>query len=117
MIKKFAILVFLFCLLSGPVAFSLEISGVLQGDFDPWNETRWAAWYSNGKVVETFDIDVSSLTFASKGTDWTPDLSNLSSGILFSIVNHQGIDIDAWYWTENSDQYCSGGESIKEIFM
>ena len=121
MTRKYIVFVVLFCFLSGPVAFSLEVSDVLndgQGDFDPWNETRWADWYNAGKIVETFDIDC-SLTFVSRGTDWTPDLTELSSGILFSITNHQGIEIDGNgvvidgrkpdYRNRTLDQVYSGG--------
>lgn len=86
--------------------FALPVSDVLndgQGDFDPWNQTRWSAWYENGKIVHYFEIDC-SLTFASRTTDWEVDLSELEGSLprLFIIddnesiiINGNGVVIDA----------------------
>ncbi len=96
------------------------VSNVLndgQGDFDPWNQTRWAPWYNNGKIAEPFEIDC-SLTFAERGDAWRPDMSNV--GELFTITE-QGIDIDgndliidvrnSGYLNRTLDQVYSGGQS------
>lgn len=79
-------------------AFSLTISSVLNdggGDFDPWNQTRWAAWYSGGKVVAPFEINC-SVKFADKAAPWEVDLSSLSGSLprLFIISVNTSIDID-----------------------
>jgi hypothetical protein len=72
-----------------PLASARGISEILndgQGDFDPWNEIRWTAWYSEGKIVEPFEIDC-SINFAKRATDWTPDLSELPlDGHLFQVI-------------------------------
>ncbi len=78
---------------------ALPVSGVLddgQGDFDPWNKTRWAAWYVDGKLAYSFDIDC-SLRFASRSTAWEVDLSELEGDWgprLFRITTNASIDID-----------------------
>jgi parallel beta-helix repeat protein len=66
--------------------FALSIKTVMndgQGDFDPWNKTRWAAWYdSTGKLQKVFTIDC-SITFASGhntlATAWCPEISSSHS--------------------------------------
>lgn len=92
--------------------FALNISSVLndgQGDFDPWNTTRWAAWYDgSGKLQRVFTIDC-NVTFAAGhntlGTAWHPELSSSHSDYnrLFYfdetcygvVVNGNGTYIDA----------------------
>jgi parallel beta-helix repeat protein len=69
--------------------FGLPISSVLnngQGDFDPWNQTRWAAWYSSGKVKYPFEIDC-SVRFAARTTPWQADLSSLTDPYYVAGVN------------------------------
>ena len=51
-----------------------------QGDFDPWNITRWADWYdSTGKLKYVFTIDC-SITFApghnTLATAWCPAMAS-----------------------------------------
>ncbi|MFC2115862.1 GLUG motif-containing protein [Bacteroidota bacterium] len=72
-----------------------------QGDFDPWNQERWSAWYREGIIDRTFKID-STLRFAKRTTVWTPDLSKLlektpedGAFSLFLVEgNSHGIEID-----------------------
>jgi hypothetical protein len=83
-----------------------SVKGILadrQGDFDPWNQVRWANWYKDGNVYYTFVID-SSLRFAKRATPWEVDLSYMpgSTPALFLIsddksiyVNGNGVTIDA----------------------
>lgn len=77
-------------------SFGLIISTVLndgQGDFDPWNQTRWAAWYTNGVITETFEIDC-NVTFVKLQTPWYPKI-NIASGNFFLLANNsRGITID-----------------------
>jgi hypothetical protein len=60
----------------------LCVSAVLEttpGDFDPWNTSRWANWYSNDKLVKPFTIDC-NVKLATRGgwsSPWTPDMSAL----------------------------------------
>jgi hypothetical protein len=66
-----------------------------QGDFDPWNQVRWADWYTDGKITRTFDIDT-SVRFAKRATPWDVDLSGLPGNPprLFTITMSDGFDID-----------------------
>ena len=77
----------------------LAISTVLsdgQGDFDPWNNTRWSAWYdANGNLINSFIIDC-SVKFASRSTPWDVDLSHILDAIfpgLFILQDDKGIDV------------------------
>lgn len=64
-----------------------------QGDFDPWNQTRWAEWYRDGKLWRPFLVDC-SLRFAARAESWSPDVSGLPAGSpLFRIVR-PGVVID-----------------------
>ncbi len=64
-----------------------------QGDFDPWNQTRWAEWYRDGKLWRPFMVDC-SLRFAARAESWSPDVSGLPAGSpLFRIVR-PGVVID-----------------------
>jgi hypothetical protein len=91
-----------------------------QGDFDPWNEVRWAGWYQNGKLSRPFDID-GSLRFAARGGAWTPDLTGLADGkVLFTVsrpgtvIDGNGVVIDgnlAKYGKRSLDQIYAGGSS------
>lgn len=65
------------------------------GDFDPWNQERWAYWYSGGKLSRSFVIDT-SLKFASRSTPWEVDLSGLPERWpnLFIIEANESYDID-----------------------
>ncbi|MDO8886438.1 hypothetical protein, partial [Candidatus Oleimmundimicrobium sp.] len=96
--NKLAVTLIIAAVLFAHNAFGLTVSGVLndgQGDFDPWNQTRWAAWYSGGKVVEPFEINC-SLRFAAKATSWEVDLSQLSGSLprLFIVTVNSSVDID-----------------------
>lgn len=102
-----------------PTVRSVLVDGL--GDFDPWNEIRWAYWYENGRIARTFQIDT-TVRFAERTTDWTPDLSALpSNGTLFLISTDQGIDIDGngividlrnpAYYNRTVNQLYSGGSS------
>ncbi len=72
-----------------------------QGDFDPWNAERWSAWYENGLIYRSFEIDT-TVRFAERSTTWKPDLSKLLENTppeerfaLFTIDgDNQGIEID-----------------------
>ncbi|MCC6679330.1 MAG: right-handed parallel beta-helix repeat-containing protein [Phycisphaeraceae bacterium] len=46
-----------------------DVLGAQGGQFDPWNQQRWADWYENGEVVEPFEIDC-PVTFAQRDTPW-----------------------------------------------
>ena len=76
-----------------------DITSVLndgQGDFDPWNTTRWAMWYSPDKtqIVEKFEIST-DVNFATRTTDWQPDINEtLAGSTLFYVKYGQGIKID-----------------------
>lgn len=69
---------------------TLCVSSVLDSGsicFDPWNTTRWAAWYSGSKLVKQFAIDC-NVTLADRGgpsSPWEPDISSLSLGRIFYI--------------------------------
>lgn len=83
---KIAKLILVAVVLTQP-ANAKKISPVLrnnQGDFDPWNKNRWLVWYKNDKIVETFEIDT-SVRFADRASDWSPDLSQPTSGVLFLV--------------------------------
>ncbi len=97
--------------------FGLSIAAVMndgQGDFDPWNTTRWANWYdANGNLVYRFDIDC-SIDFATRSTPWVIDLSNMEGGStqrLFNItteatsveIDGNGLVIDARIDTNAND--------------
>ncbi len=65
-----------------------------QGDFDPWNQERWAAWYTNGEISSSFEINC-SLSFQSRATPWEPDLTpTVQQSQIFDIPYNQGITID-----------------------
>lgn len=90
----------LVCMALAGNIFAINISTVLndgQGDFDPWNQTRWAAWYSGGDVVQPFHIDV-SVTFAPYpgGGSWDPTLDGAaeSDSLLRVVDGARGITID-----------------------
>ncbi len=87
----------LFVVILAANLYALDISSVLnngQGDFDPWNQTRWAAWYSGGVIVETFDISI-DVTFATRATDWRPELdSSIADSAIFMISAGQGCLIE-----------------------
>ncbi len=96
MFKSFAALI----ILNVSVVNALTISTVLndgQGNFDPWNQTRWAAWYSSGKLVKQFDINC-SVTFADRGGEsnpWEPDITGHESGRMFYITDAgRGVTVD-----------------------
>lgn len=62
-----AILAFSLAARSNPISSVMPSGG--EG-FDPWNKTRWVAWYdANGVLVEPFEFDV-SVTFAPRETPW-----------------------------------------------
>jgi len=64
-----------------------------KGDFDPWNQTRWAAWYKDGQLAKPFTIDT-SVRFAAREGAWMPEVSGLQKeGNLF-IVSDAGIVVD-----------------------
>lgn len=64
-----------------------------QGDFDPWNQARWAAWYRDGELWRPFLVDC-SLRFAARAEPWSPDVSGLpANSPLFRIVR-PGVVID-----------------------
>jgi hypothetical protein len=93
--KIFFLLVLL--LLSG--TYARDITSVLndgQGDFDPWNTTRWADWYSADKmqIIEKFEIST-DVNFAVRTSDWQPDINGtLVGNTLFYVRYGQGIKID-----------------------
>jgi len=92
---KIAKLILVAVVLTQP-ANAKKISPVLrnnQGDFDPWNKNRWSVWYKNDKIVETFEIDT-SVRFADRASDSSPDLSQPTSGVLFLVSENQGIKIN-----------------------
>ena len=106
--------------------FALDITSVLndgQGDFDPWNQTRWAAWYSGGKIVERFDIST-DVNFAVRTGDWQPDLSIMPSDMIFYISSGPGIVVDgkglvvdarpSAYRSRTLSQVYGGGETELE---
>lgn len=79
---------------------TLCVSTVLQTGspyFDPWNATRWAAWYSGGKLAKSFTIDC-DVTLEDRGgsaNPWVPDVSGLTSEKLFYFGNcSRGITFD-----------------------
>jgi parallel beta-helix repeat protein len=87
------------------------------GDFDPWNETRWAAWHSNGNLIRSFDLDT-SVIFAEREDPWTPDLSEFGEERLFTVnkpgiaIEGNGVVIDvrpAAYRNRTLDQVYAGG--------
>ncbi len=87
----------------GSAVSALEVSTVLGsggGTFDPWNTTRWAAWYSSGKLVKQFDIDC-NITFDGgydSSNPWEPDISQHETGYMFSLTNSgRGVTVDGSY--------------------
>ncbi len=79
-------------LLLTQTASALSVASVLGsggGDFDPWNTTRWAAWYSGSKLVKQFDIDC-DVTLVDRGgsaNPWKPDVSEHETGRIFYFDN------------------------------
>jgi hypothetical protein len=81
------------------------VAGIMndgQGDFDPWNTTRWADWYSSGKLDKPFEIN-RSLRFATRTSAWQPDVSLLDpAGMIFKLgegaqsvwVDGNGLNLD-----------------------
>lgn len=78
-------------------AAGLAISSTLGGAaFDPWNTTKWAAWYDgSGRVVKSFVIDT-SVTFALDGggnpVNWQPVLEGVEN--LFEITTNANYTIN-----------------------
>jgi parallel beta-helix repeat protein len=73
--------VFILILILTSLASARKVSTVLGtsgGTFDPWNQTRWAAWYTNGVLTDYFEIDC-NITFAegtSSTSPWKPSISS-----------------------------------------
>lgn len=82
-------------------AAGLKISTVANSSpFDPWDQTKWSAWYENGAIARSFIID-QSVTFASPPNgEWKPNLkSDLAQLFEIStngsyIIDGSGITID-----------------------
>jgi len=96
MVKLLAVLL----VMAASAVNALTISSVLndgQGNFDPWNTTRWAAWYSDGKLVKQFDINC-NVTFADRGGEtnpWEPDITGHETGRMFYVADTgRGVTID-----------------------
>jgi len=55
-----------------------SVSGVLEdglGDFDPWNTSRWGAWYNEeGQITRCFELDT-NVVFADEISTWSPVFS------------------------------------------
>lgn len=64
------------------------------GDFDPWNTERWAAWYNDkGALIRQFDVDT-SVKFKSRKEPWLVKFSEqFTNKSLFTIAK-QGIVMD-----------------------
>jgi parallel beta-helix repeat protein len=75
------------------------VLGTSGGVFDPWDTTKWAAWYSSGKLNDYFEIDC-NVTFASgtsSSSPWKPSLSDAlkTTGYIFYLSNEcRGVTID-----------------------
>ncbi|MFI4910220.1 MAG: hypothetical protein ACIAQZ_00990 [Sedimentisphaeraceae bacterium JB056] len=84
------------------IAYCRNISLVMGSQsegFDPWNTVRWADWYDQeGTLIEPFEIDV-SVTFESKTTPWSIDMSSMPSypasyPALLVLKDNQSITVD-----------------------
>ncbi len=64
-----------------------------EGDFDPWNQSRWAAWYRDGKLARSFSIDC-SLRFAERAEPWLPDATELPANAALFRITRPGVVID-----------------------
>jgi hypothetical protein len=97
------------------------------GDFDPWNEQRWAYWYTDGKITRIFNFDTDYVRFAARATPWYPDLSGLTSSNLFQISSNPGIEIDgngitidarpAAYRSTSLDTLYAGGTTLHNLTL
>jgi len=84
------------CAVSALHAVEPSVSAVLadgKGDFDPWNQTRWAAWYADGRLVKPFEIDT-SVRFAAREGPWTPDVGGLKEAGVLLVVRRPGWVVD-----------------------
>lgn len=93
---------FVLILLLTSLASARKVSTVLGtsgGVFDPWDTTKWAAWYSGGKLNDYFEIDC-NVTFASgtsSSSPWHPSLSDSlkTTGYIFYLSNDcRGVTIN-----------------------
>ncbi len=63
-------------------------------EFDPWNTTRWAAWYEGDKLIKPFDISSDITMDTSVGT-WEPDLSDFPENrSLFELTAPHPVSIE-----------------------
>ncbi|OHB57935.1 MAG: hypothetical protein A2Y12_01710 [Planctomycetes bacterium GWF2_42_9] len=103
---------------------AIKVSTVLGsggGTFDPWNTTRWSAWYSGGKLAHPFEIDC-NVTFENRGgssSPWRPDVSVLvaTDNMIFTVVDSgRGITINGngQYVDIRNDAY--RGYSLAELY-
>lgn len=76
---------------------ALCVSAVLQSGssyFDPWNESRWAAWYTDGEIDRPFVIDC-DVTLATRSGAWKPDVSGMTTDYMFLMNScSRGITFD-----------------------
>jgi len=75
-----------------------EIMGSDGRGFDPWNQTRWAAWYSSGTLIEPFEIDI-SVTFEARTTAWEIDVGSVRAlafahPALFILNANSSVDVN-----------------------
>lgn len=68
------------------------------GDFDPWNQQRWAKWYNEkDELIRPFGIDT-SVKFQEKETTWilrlSDSLQEVSSKKCVISIDQQGIILD-----------------------
>lgn len=93
---NFLVIVSILFVIFSEYTFADTISTVLndgQGDFDPWNQHRWANWYENGRIVKRFDIDC-CVAFAERSDPWRPTVTGQAAKALFRVIGNQGIVIE-----------------------
>ncbi len=80
-----------------PTEEAFYIKAILQdgnGDFDPWNTSRWSDWYNEkGELIRQFDVDT-SVKFKSRDEPWLVKFSDQYTNKSFFIISKQGIVMD-----------------------
>lgn len=80
--------------LHGDSFFIKDILNDGMGDFDPWNASRWAAWYNKkGELIRQFDVDT-SVKFKSRDEPWLITFSDQFTSLSLFVISKQGISMD-----------------------